>query len=98
MKALIFLALLCWYCRSYAEPIAVMDESMGKVVLMSEICEFKGTRYPNLRQMYFVLNKMTVAEGCYHLVGQTINAKWAVGVEKKYPTKNFYVIEKGRNT
>jgi hypothetical protein len=98
MKALIFIALLCWFCRSHAEPIAVMDESLGKIVLMNDVCEFQGTRYPNLRQMYFVLNKLTVSEGCYHLSGNTIVAKWAVGIEKKYSTKLFYVIEKGKTT
>jgi hypothetical protein len=98
MKVIIFLFVLCWFCKSHAEPIAVMDESMGKVVLMSEVCEFQGTRYPTLRQMYFVLNKVTVAEGCYHLSGNSVVAKWAVGIEKKYSTKSFYVIEKGKTT
>ena len=98
MKALIFLALVCWFYKLHAEPIAVMNESMGKVVLMSDVCEFQGARYPNLRQMYFVLNNMTVAEGCYHLNGNTVVAKWVVGIEKKYPAKSFYVIEKGKST
>jgi hypothetical protein len=98
MKALIFLALVCLFYKARAEPIAVMEESVGKVVLMSDVCEFQGVRYPALRQMYFVLNNMTVAEGCYHLNGNTVVAKWVVGIEKKYPAKYFYVIEKGKTT
>jgi hypothetical protein len=98
MKVIIFLFVLCWFCKSHAEPIAVMEESVGKVVLMSDICELDGARYSSLRQMYFVLNKTTVAEGCYYLSGSTVVAKWAVGIEKKYSTKSFYVIEKGKTT
>ena len=75
-----------------AEPIGyIPNEAGGQIIFTSEICQFKGENYIELRRVFSFNRSGGVLEGCYYFDRRTdlLMVVWADGGDRSvFPLGN----------